>query len=519
MVMIIIDLLGCGIYCSTSPGFCPVKRFGKCTNCSKFFKPTHDKTFKFGWFLKFRAYTSRTTRRLSERLREHNPVSLSGVWEKRCTVCVWDLIVIGHMIALELQPTCVRVPQTIWGYLLCHIWFSRSTFWFSVLMSELNLVGISLDRLLAVTSPLMYRNRQITLSVVIYVGSAIYSIALVSPRLLDAVLNGTMCCFTTSNHSHIGFHRVSLYPYIWVIFSYVVPFSVILSAHWTIILMLKHSRCRTSETEETSHHSCAVSIATITPRTVRTIRTLHKYTGAMAVLFLVTRSTAVVRYLLSTSNIFSSPPDSIFYKMSIRLTVFGICLNPVLLFFTVPLIRDLAVENCKTRFRRKLGYTICVNLVPLAFYSWPLDLLSHCLSTSNFRNPVIVFTSRRHRSLIISIRGLNDSFSAITVELCTYVHGFTIYRAFSVDSNTLYFICSPVKLWLPLLDKICNCHPKIHKNDAYYCLFVSTCIESFSELIVTKNTNFSTVGIDKHHDVLISFVCYTGFGASGPLLL
>ncbi|KAA0189041.1 hypothetical protein FBUS_05185 [Fasciolopsis buskii] len=279
-----------------------------------------------------------------------NVVILSILWNNRLpsaittllfrNQCALDLFVIVVIVAydVELLNTCVLLKFS--SDLACQLWYSQGVFWLSVLLSELNLVGISLDRMFAVALPFIYREKNKLIFFSFYIFACMYSVILVMPRTQSLALNGTLCVPVSFDNSEFVRRFYNVYAYLWVAFSYVLPFSTMIISHVVVICVLKRSNTRANLSVPSPNSLGSLGSGLHTGRLNRTVNTLYKTTGLMAGLFLLTRTSAVIRYHLSFYGIPECACGSTFHIISIRLVTFGSCFNPVLLCSTVPLIRD-----------------------------------------------------------------------------------------------------------------------------------------------------------------------------------
>ncbi|TPP61487.1 hypothetical protein FGIG_05830 [Fasciola gigantica] len=264
-----------------------------------------------------------------------NLIILSILWNNRFpsvttttffrSQCALDLFVIIVIVVTDLQSLNSFLPRISLSNLACQLWYSKSMFWLSVLLSELNLVGISLDRMFAVAIPVIYREKNKLICCSFYVFACIYSVTLVTPRTQSLTLNGTSCVPVSFDNSDSVRRLYNIYAYLWTIFSFVMPFSTMMLSHVVVICVLKRSNTRTNLTVLATTHLGSFGAGMHTGRLNRTVNTLYRTTGLMAGLFLLTRTCAVVRYQLSFYGFPVCERGTTFHMIGVRLVTFGSC--------------------------------------------------------------------------------------------------------------------------------------------------------------------------------------------------
>ncbi|THD21314.1 Amine GPCR [Fasciola hepatica] len=226
----------------------------------------------------------------------------------------------------------------------CRLWVSRSIFWFMVLLSEINLVCIAMDRIRAVAFSSTYRQQERTTLIFYYVTIFVYSMIFATPSMFTVIYDGSTCThrlITLSDNTMDTY--MFAYAYTWLFSGYLVPGLVMAGCYITIVVLmhktiLKNLRVsRQTPISETQRNSGSLKM----DRSKLSIFSRSFIVTAIVMwsVFLITHAYYTIYAILCTHEIVPFEADSITRRVGIFTTVLNSTFNPLIMIISSPPFR------------------------------------------------------------------------------------------------------------------------------------------------------------------------------------
>ena len=159
-----------------------------------------------------------------------------------CNQCIYDTFTCVMILLAKITGLYVLTSNHILNIILCHLWSGDSLFWFGYNLGTNNLIFVSLDRLMAVYSPIKYKTFKQKLLLVCVVYLIFVEVVLYVPVVFYRRFENGTCKWTYATDSDWVplFYRV--YSYISLILSYMFPALLTIIAHFLIVIKILHNR-------------------------------------------------------------------------------------------------------------------------------------------------------------------------------------------------------------------------------------------------------------------------------------
>ncbi|OON22833.1 7 transmembrane receptor [Opisthorchis viverrini] len=241
-----------------------------------------------------------------------------------------------HVIVFSLTELQETIYIQKLGVFMCSVWESRSVFWFIVLLSEINLVCIAVDRLRAIVFSTNYKQQERQSIVGYYSVTFVYASVIAVLPIFMVTYKHPVCIHrleTQGRMEAIAFAAC----YIWLIAGYLVPGIIMALCYVRVICALRSIMNKKSNTLDSingrsqastsAHHANSSHRSIVIPVVI------------MWTVFLITHAYYVVYNILTVHQIIYYQSNSIERRLSIFLTVVNSACNPMILLVSSPPLR------------------------------------------------------------------------------------------------------------------------------------------------------------------------------------
>lgn len=228
--------------------------------------------------------------------------------------------------------------------LFCHLWVSRTVFWFFVLLSETNLVCIAVDRIRAVTFSSTYKQREKTTMAAYYFFIFGYSGIFAIPSVFTVTDDGAICRHLMSNVSTDSLNTYSIvHAYLWLFTGYLVPGLLMAGCYIVVAISMRKFILKkignlgitsAAVVQNNSHQSsyCHSTLSSFSRSFIVTAITMWSA-------FLVTHAYYTIYTILCSHGFIQFIPESVQRRVSIFATVLNSTLNPLIMVVSSPPFR------------------------------------------------------------------------------------------------------------------------------------------------------------------------------------
>ncbi|KAG5448536.1 hypothetical protein CSKR_101971 [Clonorchis sinensis] len=224
------------------------------------------------------------------------------------------------------------------GVFMCSVWESRCVFWFVVLLSEVNLVCIAVDRLRAIVFSTNYKQQEQQSIVGYYAVTFVYASVNAILPIFMVRYKHPVCTHRLENQVPGQMQAISFaFCYIWLITGYLVPGIIMAFCYVRVIWALRSIMNKKSTTLDSvngraqastsAHHANSSHRSIVIPVVI------------MWTAFLITHAYYVVYNILAAHQVIPYRSNSIERRLSIFLTVVNSACNPMILLVSSPPLR------------------------------------------------------------------------------------------------------------------------------------------------------------------------------------
>ncbi|TPP67504.1 Amine GPCR [Fasciola gigantica] len=257
---------------------------------------------------------------------------------------VFDGLISGFALCSLVIDTSLFDKLGPLSVVFCRLWVSRSIFWFMVLLSEINLVCIAMDRIRAVAFSSTYRQQERCTLIFYYVTIFVYSMIFATPSMFTVIYDGSTCTHRLMTHSDDTVDSYMLvHAYLWFFTGYLVPGLVMAGCYLTIAFLMHkviHKKLGDpgqSATSTTQRNSGSIMSGRI--RLSSFSRSFIVTAIVMWSVFLITHAYYTIYAILCTHGVIMFEADSIARRMGIFTTVLNSTLNPLIMVISSPPFR------------------------------------------------------------------------------------------------------------------------------------------------------------------------------------
>ncbi|CAL8078236.1 unnamed protein product [Calicophoron daubneyi] len=236
-----------------------------------------------------------------------------------------------------------------YAQIFCHAWVSRAVFWFVVLLSEANLMCITVDRMRAVVFPSNYYHRRGAALAQYVLFVLVYAIVISVPSSFLVQFTGSQCYHKLEYYAPGSFRHYSLFfSYFWLVFGYLFPGLVMGASLYKLFATVKKMWDKKANmitltcTHCVTHHQ---ETAHIHLRFEKTIATPAVF---MCAVFLITHSYQVIYMILCAHRVIQFDALSVERRLGILLTVVNSSFNPLILVISSPPFRRSLIQFLRT---------------------------------------------------------------------------------------------------------------------------------------------------------------------------
>ncbi|TGZ73231.1 hypothetical protein CRM22_001649 [Opisthorchis felineus] len=145
------------------------------------------------------------------------------------TQCTVDLLTCLMAILYQIFGGEVQTGSLVVDQIFCKIWYSDNMFWLGTICSVTNTVCISVDRLIAVIFPVLYKRYSIWLQSAMICYLILNVVFLFTPNLLSRGVVDGICGWADVDPQSLLGRYFEVEPYIWLFLVNFLPSIVILS--------------------------------------------------------------------------------------------------------------------------------------------------------------------------------------------------------------------------------------------------------------------------------------------------
>ncbi|KAA0187995.1 hypothetical protein FBUS_01414 [Fasciolopsis buskii] len=288
--------------------------------------------------------------------------------------CIYDGFACFIMFLRQLFPNEVHTNSAGFDLFVCMLWSQDNLFWLGAILAASNLVCITLDRLIAVFKPLLYRRKQKLLTIVFTSYNIFNVLILFTPQLARRKLvNGTCTFEFVSVHGPLNILG-SVQAYMLVVFTYMLPCLCTIISHALIIwkiLQIKNFCPESSGTSQTTSSSSNCTDRCEEGMYTAAVRRLVITTVVLSALYITCGSLEAFTYAFGTSGLIDYMENSVRQQLGLGLMVLRGCISPLVIVssmmrprssdFTKKLKMYLQSHLSMERFHRGVGRAQSVN--------------------------------------------------------------------------------------------------------------------------------------------------------------
>ncbi|KAA0186902.1 hypothetical protein FBUS_07759 [Fasciolopsis buskii] len=256
----------------------------------------------------------------------------------------FDALISGFALCSLLVNNKLFENLGPFSVLFCRLWVSRTIFWFLVLLSEINLLCISVDRIRAVAFSASYRQHGKITLISYYAAIFIYSSVFALPSIFTVTHIGSACkhrlVMVSDNTLDV---YMFVYSYLWLFTGYLIPVTVMAGCYVTIVILMRkiilknllsHGHSTSSASDGNSEQSKS-NRATLS----RFSRSFIVTAIVMWSVLLLTHAYYTIFMILCTHGIIVFDPESVTRRVGIFTTVLNSALNPLIMVSSSPPFR------------------------------------------------------------------------------------------------------------------------------------------------------------------------------------
>ncbi|KAA0189043.1 hypothetical protein FBUS_05186 [Fasciolopsis buskii] len=259
----------------------------------------------------------------------------------------FDGLVSVYALVSLVSPDKDLNPESWIAWMHCYVWVSRGLFWFTVVLSESNLVCMAVDRLRAVVFSQSYKRNERNITIVIY--SFIFSYAVLNciPAIFLVRYKKSGCEHIIEHvHTNAFTHYLLASAYVWLIFGYLVPVTLMGFCHIKIIMktkilwipkqsVLSGLRVKDRNSTESQQTQCSTeSDEKVGFNRAVTIPAIFMWTA-----FTITHAYKVIHFLLYAHRVIDFGSQGVERRLGTFLTIVNSALNPVIVVVSSPPFR------------------------------------------------------------------------------------------------------------------------------------------------------------------------------------
>ncbi|VDP14442.1 unnamed protein product [Echinostoma caproni] len=276
----------------------------------------------------------------------------------------FDGLVSVYALVSLVSPDRASNMQSWIAPIHCHVWVSRSLFWFMVVLSETNLVCIAVDRLRAIVFSQSYKQNERITTIVIYVFVFSYALLNAIPATFLVKYRQRKCEHIVEHiHSNEFIHFLLFAAYVWLIFGYLLPATVMAYCHVQIILKTKIIWVpKLSQFHEFIANDRFSAESVQTQSSIKSNGKASGFNRAVTIpaifmwaVFMLTHAYKVIHFLLYAHGAIDFGSQGVERRLGTFLTIVNSALNPLIVTVSSPPFRkQLFVFLCTCRcFRNK----------------------------------------------------------------------------------------------------------------------------------------------------------------------
>lgn len=222
--------------------------------------------------------------------------------------CIFDGLSALATLAYQIFGSEFRTKSDYYNRLLCYIWSGDNLFWHVSLLSLYNVVCQSLDCMIAVSRPIIYRVHQVRLIVGFYVCLITVAVLLNTPKyLIRGYINSTCIEILPGSTTLTGKSMFNIYIYPWVLMHSFVPVVLcVIFIGITIYLLLKHNQYAL----------------------YKELKAIIRLNVLLTAALFIFRFPDNIRILLALSRVLSYDLGSVEQQIGVLLTSISLCCNP-----------------------------------------------------------------------------------------------------------------------------------------------------------------------------------------------
>ncbi|KAA0186903.1 hypothetical protein FBUS_07760 [Fasciolopsis buskii] len=256
----------------------------------------------------------------------------------------FDALISGFALCSLLVNNKLFENLGPFSVLFCRLWVSRTIFWFLVLLSEINLLCISVDRIRAVAFSASYRQHGKITLISYYAAIFIYSSVFALPSIFTVTHIGSACkhrlVMVSDNTLDV---YMFVYSYLWLFTGYLIPVTVMAGCYVTIVILMRKiilkSLKNSGEPSVSTGERNTDAFSSGPTKLSRFSRSFIVTAIVMWSVFLVTHAYYTIFAILCTHSVIDFDPESVTRRVGIFTTVLNSAVNPLIMVLSSPPFR------------------------------------------------------------------------------------------------------------------------------------------------------------------------------------